>query len=259
MVIKLNTEKLKRARLPVAFLFLAVFAVSAFVLSYGGKFIPANATNGGQPVIILDAGHGGADSGCIGINGELEKDINLAIVKDTAALLRAAGFTVIQTRDSDVSIYTKGTEGLRAQKVSDMENRKAIIDKYPDSIFISVHQNKFVEPQYYGGQMFYTENNADNVRLARVMQGYFKEYLDSTNERDVKLIDNGLYLFKSTEQPALMIECGFLSNPKDAANLSDTEYQKKTAFVIFKGIISYLGGEQGDEAYAENDGTLQMR
>ncbi len=199
-----------------------------------------------KKVVVLDAGHGGADGGCVGVNGVYEKDINLSIVKYLGTLLDFSGYEVVYTRDEDVSIYDSGVEGLRNQKISDMENRLEIIRSYPDSVFISVHQNQYVKPEYFGGQMFYTTNNSGNFRLATIMQGLFAE-LQPENDRSVKLIDNGLYLFKNTEQPALLIECGFLSNEKDAADLSSMEYQKKVAFTIYKGIVEFLKESEAEE------------
>ena len=195
-----------------------------------------------RQVIVLDAGHGGLDSGCVAVNGSYEKDINLDIVKDLGALLTFAGYDVVYTRTDDVSIHDSGVEGVRNQKISDMENRLEIVKSYPDCVFISVHQNLYTKPEYFGAQMFYTGNNPANFRLARIMQELFAQ-LQPGNDREVKLIDNGLYLFKETKQPALLIECGFLSNPDDAANLSTPEYRKKVAFTIYSGLEKYFGEE----------------
>ncbi len=193
-------------------------------------------------VVKTDARHGGLDSGCVAVNGAYEKDINLDIVKDLGALLTLAGYDVVYTRTDDVSIHDNGVEGVRNQKISDMENRLEIVKSYPDSVFISVHQNLYTKPEYFGAQMFYTTNNSANFRLARIMQELFAQ-LQPGNDREVKLIDNGLYLFKETEQPALLIECGFLSNPDDAANLSSPEYRRKVAFTIYSGLEKYFGEE----------------
>ena len=192
--------------------------------------------------MVLDAGHGGLDSGCVGVNGTYEKDVNLDIVKDLGAMLTLCGYEVVYTRTDDISIHDDGVEGIRNQKISDMENRLEIVKSYPESVFISVHQNLFTDSAYFGGQMFYTTNNSANFRLARIMQGLFSE-LQPGNDREVKLIDNGLYLFKNTDQPALLIECGFLSNPGDAANLSSPEYRKKIAFTVCKGLGQFFGEE----------------
>lgn len=233
-----------RFRVPATAVLLVVFVLLAFVARYPGNAVQVNAGASGRQVIVLDAGHGGADSGCVGINGELEKDINLAIVQNLRQLLEIAGFDVVLTRETDESIHDANAEGLRAQKVSDMNNRKTIIDRYPNSIFISVHQNKFTKSASFGAQMFYTDNNPVNMKLAEIMQRTFREYLDAANDREVKTIDDGLYLFKDTKQPALLIECGFLSNEKDAANLANGEYQKKVAVAILSGLLECINTNQ---------------
>lgn len=237
-----------KRRIPL-FVTVACCCVVAIIAGAAGGTENAQETSAGavpKKVIVLDAGHGGADGGCVGVNGVYEKDINLSIVKYLGTLLDFAGYEVVYTREEDVSIYDNGVEGLRNQKISDMENRLKIIKSYPDSVFISVHQNQYVKPEYFGGQMFYTTNNSGNFRLATIMQGLFAE-LQPKNDRSVKLIDNGLYLFKTTEQPALLIECGFLSNENDAAELSSMEYQKKVAFTIYKGITQFLKESEAEE------------
>ena len=181
-------------------------------------------------------------------------------------LLEFSGFAVVLTRDTDISIHDDGIEGLRKQKLSDMENRRNIVVNYPDSIFISVHQNQFTQPQYFGGQMFYSTVNRDNFRLAQIMQEKFRE-LDPANDREAKLIDGELYLFKSTPQPALLIECGFLSHAEEAARLADSEYQKKVAFTIYRGILEFMSQNQArnsaetqtDDVYSHEQSILFMQ
>lgn len=230
---------------------MSIFTIIALATAYRNVSVPAIADASTKKTIIIDAGHGGMDGGCVGVNGCLEKDINLAIVKDLEQLLTASGFNVVLTRSEDVSIYDEGVEGIRNQKVSDMENRLEIIKSYPDSIFLSIHQNQFTQSEYFGAQMFYTTKNAGNFQLAQIMQSCFAE-LQPGNNREIKLIDNNLYLFKDTPQVALLIECGFLSNENDAKNLSDSEYQKKVAFTIYRGLLQYLNNtEQADVKISE--------
>lgn len=191
------------------------------------------------PVVILDAGHGGMDGGCVAPDGTCEKDINLSIVKYLEELLTFSGYNVVLTRSEDVSIHDNGVEGIRNQKISDMENRLEIVKSYPNSVFISIHQNQFTDSRYFGAQMFYTTNNSGNFKLATTMQQCFAE-LQPENNREIKLIDNDLFLFKNTEQPALLVECGFLSNTDDAAKLCTDAYRKQVAFTVYKGLMSYL-------------------
>lgn len=253
-----------KMKLPLTLGFLACFLVLAFTVNYRGASVPAAAGANGNMVIVLDAGHGGLDSGCVGVGGELEKDINLAIVKNLKQLLEFSGFDVVLTRSEDVSIHDENIAGVRNQKVSDMENRKKIVEKYPDSIFFSIHQNQFTQAQYFGAQMFYSTRNKTNFKLAQYMQTSFQE-LQPANNREIKLIDNALFLFKETVQPALLIECGFLSNADDAKNLGNAEYQKKVAFTIYKGMQEYLkyteniSDETSEENDVETENTLYMQ
>jgi N-acetylmuramoyl-L-alanine amidase len=183
------------------------------------------------------------DGGAVGVNGELEKHINLAVVKNLQQLLEFSGYNVILTRDSDRSMHSDGVTGIRNQKVSDMENRKAVIDAHgEDSLFLSIHQNRFTDSKFVGAQMFYTELNPENQKIAQIMQDSFAGF-QVGNEREIKIIDNDLFLFKSTRQPAILIECGFLSNAEEAVRLNSPDYQKQVAFTIYRGIMEYMAAE----------------
>lgn len=245
-----------KTKIPHTLVFLACFIVAALAVSFRNGTVPAVSTAAadGKRTIVIDSGHGGADGGCVGVNGCIEKDINLSIAKNLEALLKMSGFNVVMTRSEDISIHDEGTEGLRNQKVSDMENRLKIIKSYPDAMFISIHQNQYTEPEYFGAQMFYTTNNTSNFKLAQLMQEAFRE-LQPENDREIKLIDNDLYLFKNTNQPAVLAECGFLSNSNDAANLSDSEYQKKVAFTVYKGVMRYYNSAETTDVQNIGDGN----
>ena len=214
----------------------ALLAVSARITE---SALPVAAPAAQKPVIVLDAGHGGLDSGAVGQSGVLEKDVNLAVVLDLRDMLEMSGFEVVLTRDEDISIYDPGVEGIRNQKLNDMDNRLKIIQSHPDSIFLCIHQNNFTDPDYFGAQMFYNNNNPDNRSLAQIMQHKFTE-LQPKNDREIKLSGDELFLLKSNPNPSLMIECGFLSNPEEEAQLATWEYQQKVAFTIYGGVMEYL-------------------
>ncbi len=201
--------------------------------------LPTSAPVSDKPVIVIDAGHGGLDSGAVGKSGLLEKDVNLAVVKYLQQFLEISGFETVLTRSEDISIYDPGTEGIRNQKLSDMDNRLEIIQSYPDSIFLCVHQNNFTDPKYFGAQMFYNNNNPNNRTLAQIMQNRFA-ILQPDNDREIKLSGDELFLLKSNINPSLMIECGFLSNPEEEALLATEEYRQKIAFTIYCGVIEYI-------------------
>lgn len=148
-------------------------------------------------------------------------------------------------------------EGIRNQKLSDMDNRLEIIQSYPDSIFLCIHQNNYTDPQYFGGQMFYNNNNPDNRTLAQIMQARFAQ-LQPGNDREIKLSGDELFLLKSNKNPSLMIECGFLSNPEEEAKLATEEYQQQLAFTIYSGILEYVDAvsEQPENAWSDEEAAL---
>ncbi len=192
------------------------------------------------PIIVLDAGHGGIDSGCVSINGAEEKDMNLDIMLKLKDMLEISGYEVIVTRDSDKSIHDTGIQGLGKQKQSDMENRLAIINGQDNALFLSIHQNQFTDSKYSGAQMFYPLENADSERLAAILQKSFVEFLQPDNKREIKPVTDEIYLLKNSNCPRVMAECGFLSNPEEAALLETDEYRSKVAFVLYTGILEFL-------------------
>lgn len=190
--------------------------------------------------IVLDAGHGGMDGGCSTSDGVPEKGINLNIAKEVKELLELQGYNVVLTRETDTSIHDKGVEGIRSQKESDMENRLDIFNEHNNAICISIHQNNFTDPYYSGAQMFYSENNPESENLARIMQENFVRNIQPDNSREIKLCGKELYLCYFSENPTVMVECGFLSNPDEAEKLKNPMYQKEVAFTIFSGINEFI-------------------
>lgn len=231
--------KLNKRSIKITVSMIACFLLLGVCARLTDNALPANAESADKPVIVLDAGHGGLDSGAVGKSGLLEKDVNLSIVKALRDMLELSGFEVVLTRDEDISIYDAGVEGIRNQKLSDMDNRLEIVQSYPDSIFLCIHQNNYTDPQYFGAQMFYNNNNPDNRTLAQIMQNRFAG-LQEGNDREIKLSGNELFLLKSNPNPSLMIECGFLSNPEEEQKLSTWEYQQQVAFTIYSGVLEFI-------------------
>ena len=221
---------------------------------YTGNNIYVGNSADSRQTIVLDAGHGGMDSGAVGITGVHEKDINLSIVLKLQAILEFSGYNVVLTRNDDRSIHDSHISRVGEQKKSDMRNRLAIINNYPNAIFFSVHQNKFTQSQYSGAQMFYTEKNPDNMNLARIMQQRFK-IIQPQNEREIKLSGDELFLFNNTQIPALLIECGFLSNADEEKLLSSDEYQQKIAFTIYCGIADFMSAKQSHSQGNRNNNS----
>ena len=191
-------------------------------------------------IIIVDAGHGGEDGGTQSSTGVLEKDINLDISIKTGNILKLMGYTVVYTRTDDTLHYDSSAEKQRQKKVSDIHYRMNIMKNYPESVFLSIHQNYFAESKYYGAQVFYSKNNEKSKEIAEIIQTNIREILQPENERQIKPSGTDIYLLYHTESPAVMVECGFLSNPGEALLLNDAKYQKKISLAIAAGLEEYI-------------------
>lgn len=169
--------KLRKYRTAI-FSALAVMASAAMIHYAMGQIDSAVYTNTAESdpnarVIVLDSGHGGMDGGCSTADGVTEKGINLSIMLSVRDMCRLYGFDTAVTRDRDISIHDSGTTGIRNQKVSDMENRLELFNKFPNAVCLSVHQNTYTDPKYSGAQMFYSPANADSERFASILQNLF--------------------------------------------------------------------------------------
>ena len=190
--------------------------------------------------IVLDAGHGGIDSGASNDDKTIyEKDVNLAITLKLKELIEASGGLVILTRDDDSSLYEESENKTIRQKYNEnLKNRKKIADDSNADMFVSIHLNYFTESKYSGAQTFYPEEMDDSKVLAKSIQDELKRVVDDSNNRVIKPRNN-LYLLKNCKMPSVLIECGFLSNEKEAELLNDEKYQEKIAWSIYVGIQKY--------------------
>lgn len=192
--------------------------------------------------VVIDAGHGGADPGKVGINDQLEKDINLEIAQMLKQFLQAEGITVVMTREGDGGLYD---ENASNKKVQDMKRRLAIIEEADPVLVVSIHQNSYHEEYVKGAQVFYYETSQNSKQLAEIIQEQLRS-LDSDNKREAKGNDS-YFLLKKTSKPIVIVECGFLSNREEAAELSAPLYQEKMAWNIHMGIMKYLNGVKAGE------------
>lgn len=215
-----------------AFVFLMISAALNIKVSVSSESVKS------MPTIVIDAGHGGEDGGAVSESGMLEKDINLSIANDTSALFYLLGFDVTQTRKTDIAL-DNGEDTIRKRKVSDMKKRLEIFNSSKENTIISIHQNKFSESKYHGTQIFYSPNNPKSKQLADSIKYSVKSLLQPDNERECKKADSGIYLLKNTNNPAVIVECGFISNGEECKNLLDSQYQKQMAYSITAGFLSY--------------------
>ena len=185
-------------------------------------------------IVVIDAGHGGEDSGAVA-NSVLEKDINLEIALKLRDMLKASGIEVKMIRESDVSIYDTASGTIRERKVSDLKNRVKIVNNNKKNILVSIHQNKFEQSKYSGAQMFYSTNNDKSQILAENIRKSITGLIQPENKKG----GSDIYLLNKATVPAVIVECGFISNEEEAKNLSNEEYQSKMAFAIYCGILEY--------------------
>ena len=182
-------------------------------------------------ILILDAGHGGEDGGASSASGSKESDINLNIVLKTEALMAFLGVKTELTRDQDRSMHSDGAHTLHEKKVSDLKNRVEFINSIPDAMLISVHQNYFTDPRYGGAQVFYTVGDVSR-QWGEGTQETLRQVLNPGNDRTAKSISDNIYLFSRINCPAILVECGFLSNGEEASLLLTDNYQRKISLAL---------------------------
>ena len=188
--------------------------------------------------VVLDAGHGGGDPGKVGVGDVVEKEINLTVAKKVEQLLKKKKVKVIMTRTEDAMLAGEGSTGTKA---ADMKERVRIINDEAPQLAVSIHQNSYQDAVVHGAQVFYYSGSPEGEAAAKVMQNALLA-VDADNTRQAKA-NNTYYLLKRTEVPTIIVECGFLSNPEDAANLCNEAYQDKVAESICKGILEIIHKE----------------
>ena len=214
-----------------------IVVVGAYFLAREGVHMAeSKKAKEGEICIVVDAGHGGADPGKVGINKAEEKDINLAIAQYLQKLLAADDIEVVMTRTDENGLYSQGSNN---KKVEDMRNRCEIIEEADPVFTVSIHQNSYPEEYVKGAQVFYYGVSTDGKKLADTLQANLIQRLDPTNHREAKA-NESYYLLKKTSSPTVIVECGFLSNSEEASLLVTEEYQKKVAEAVHMGILQYL-------------------
>lgn len=191
-----------------------------------------------KPLVVIDSGHGGNDPGKVGIDGSLEKDINLQIAKKLKTYLEASDVEVLMTREDDTGLYNAGDNN---KKMADMRKRCDMINEAKPALVVSIHQNSYHQEAISGGQVFYYKGSEKGKKLAEILQKRFDYVLGTANRRTAKANDN-YYLLLHVKKPIVIVECGFLSNWKESAMLNSEEYQDKLAWTIHMGIMQYLNG-----------------
>ena len=200
--------------------------------------IIANTIPATNKIVILDAGHGAPDYGTESSSGTTEQELNLAITLKLQQLLEQSGTKVVLTRSDDNGIYEIDKDSIRSKKISDMKNRVYIGNNSDADIYVSIHMNYYAESQYSGWQTFYQSNNEKSKRLATIIQQSLNENIGQNKRAPMAI--KGAYIMDKVQIPAVIVECGFLSNKSDEEKLKTDEYQSKLAWGIYIGIQKYF-------------------
>ena len=192
------------------------------------------------PTVIIDAGHGGEDGGAIGKNGAHEKDINLTIALKLKSNLDSLGIPCVLTRTTDILLYDRNADYEGQKKRLDLLARKEFAEQYENAIFISIHQNSYPKEQYNGFQAYYSPNEPTSRTLALSIEESVQTTLQPQNNRASKQADSSIYLLDKLYCPAVLLECGFLSNQSECEKLCDEEYQNELCDAIIDGIVVFL-------------------
>ena len=187
-------------------------------------------------VVVIDAGHGGADPGKVGVNNALEKEINLSIAMRLKELLEQNDIAVVMTRQEDKDL---ASENAKSRKNEDLRARVQLIADTAPVAVVSIHQNSYPEEDVDGAQVFYYSGSEQGKLLGTMIQEQLKSEIHDNNHRVAKA-NKDYYLLKRSSSPAVIVECGFLSNYKEAELLVTKEYQEKLAFAIHLGILQYI-------------------
>ena len=186
--------------------------------------------------VVIDAGHGGIDGGVVGKqSGVKESHLNLIYAKLLSAQFERAGFRTVMTREGEGGLYGAPTSGFKRR---DMEKRKEIIQSANADVVVSLHMNRYGSPGRSGPQVFYQVGSAEGQKLAERIQDALNRF---TGNHHAALAGD-YYVLRVSDCPAVIVECGFLSNAQEEALLQQSDYQAELVNVIFDGIMLYLYG-----------------
>ena len=220
-----------------ALLLIVTFAMSAN--SKNNEYVETVSLPVSGKTVIVDAGHGIPDEGAEVGDGTTEAETNLKIALKLQNLLEQSGCNVILTRSDENAIYDIDSKTLKQKKISDIHNRVKIGNESSADIFVSIHLNKIPQTQYYGWQTFYNEKSPEGQKLAKCIQENLNEAIQKENKRVASKIEN-IYIINKVQIPITIVECGFLSNEEEKANLLNDSYQNRLAWGIYNGIIDYF-------------------
>lgn len=232
---------LRKRHLCLMGLFFCFVAALAAVLWHGSAAYTSvfgAAAIGKGPTVVVDAGHGGEDGGAVAADGTVESGLNLAIALRVRDLLAFAGVNTVMTRTEDAAIYDDSASTLREKKVSDLKNRAELVNATENAVLLSIHQNSLPSsPVTHGAQAFF--NGAEGAApLATSVQEALNQAVNTEKAKNPAAIGSSVYLMKNITAPGVLVECGFLTNEREAAQLKSEAYQLRLAAAITAGLLN---------------------
>ena len=191
-------------------------------------------------LIVIDPGHGGEDGGAVGVSGVYEKDLNLDISEKLGTFLRFSGFEVVHTRTEDIMLYDRNIDYKGRKKVLDLAARLKIAQEVMPDLFVSLHMNSFPDNRYSGLTVYYSPNHPRSYDAAVKIRTDVINMLQPDNNRELKRSGSNIYLLNRITCPAVLIECGFLSNAEECENLSNRLFRQRLTLVFYNSISSFF-------------------
>lgn len=232
-------SKLRRKSWTVCITLMTVAAVSV-IMQYRGAFPIMDVFSGSenQYTLVFDAGHGGMDGGAVAGDGTIEQEINLSIAIRCRELAEFCGVPAVLTRENTQSLQYDPEKTIRENKVADTRARAEITQNTQNPMFISIHLNKFSDASYRGAQVFWSQNNPTGQTLAESIQNSLIQGIQDGNQRTAKQAADNIWLMNTLTCPAVIVECGFLSNVQETALLKQETYQQMLALCIVSGCMN---------------------
>lgn len=234
LIIVVGKKKLWTAA--IALLVLAAIAAISVAAAYA--YSP-----GIRKVIVIDAGHGGADGGVTGVNtGVTEAEINLTVARLVETELKALGYETVLTRDDEgeAGVFAENDEAALYNKREEMQRRRDIISAADPLCVISIHCNNFPSPSRRGAQVFYSAGSSGGKALAAIVQSALNKLNTEKTGRTYSALGGDYYILNCTAYPSAIVECGFLSNPEDEKLLTDDGYRALLAVTIARAVNEYV-------------------
>lgn len=226
----------------IIFSILLIFTILLFLFVKEADILKKSKTVSSptQISVIIDAGHGGEDGGAVGNKNVYEKDLNLSIALKVGKMLEDEGINVIYSRTEDILLYDRNVDYTNRKKALDLAARVKLANDTENAVFVSIHMNSFPQSQYKGLQVYYSKNDTRSKELAQAIQSAVKAQLQPQNNRKITEATSRIYLLDRIQKPAILIECGFLSNSEECRLLTTEIYQKNLSEIISNEIIKYI-------------------